>query len=384
MKSSLTGGLRNSSIELLRLVSMLMIVGFHYIIANPDMQWLVQQQVSFSKFVYQFIYMGGGWIGNFIFFTISVWFLLDRHLSLRDSLRRVWILERELLFWSFVLFGILCIAKYKGAYDGGILGIVLNTIFPLLTGMWWYPTSYALFLIFLPFLVQGLKALGKQNHAHLAICVFILWGVLSLIPYPSITLDLNKRGVFVFLYWFVLLSYYRWYMPKLKDKTCYMLIAAGLGIELVYWSVASAIFTVTGKGTDLQNFIFDYWHLPTMMIGFGLFVLCERHSFHSSVVNKLAASAFGVYLIHYHPGIYRMWTSWVPLRDVYTSVHPILLGAAVIVGVFCICILLDLIRQGLFAITVNRHSGHWFDCLYERITKRYERAHPKHVKAVEE
>lgn len=40
-----------------------------------------------------------------------------------------------------------------------------------------------------------------------------------------------------------------------------------------------------------------------MMIGFGLFVLCCQHPFHSRFVNYLAASSFGVYLIHYRPGM---------------------------------------------------------------------------------
>lgn len=58
---------RNSSIELLRLFSMLMIVGFHYVLPNTSNDWLLEQPVSIAKFVYQFVYMGGGWVGNFIF-----------------------------------------------------------------------------------------------------------------------------------------------------------------------------------------------------------------------------------------------------------------------------------------------------------------------------
>lgn len=148
--------LRNSSIELLRLYSMLMIVGFHYVISGPDMQYLIESPVSFTKFVYQFIYMGGGWAGNFVFFTISVWFLLDQNLSLRDSLRRVWLLERELLFWSVVLMAILVIAQHEGLYHEGVFWLLPKTVLPLLTNMWWYPTSYALFLLLLPFISQGL------------------------------------------------------------------------------------------------------------------------------------------------------------------------------------------------------------------------------------
>lgn len=373
MKSSLTGKSRNSSIEVLRLVSMLMIVGFHYVIASSDADWLSRQPIGTTKFMYQFVFMGGGWVGNFIFFTISVWFLLGRDLSLTDSLRRIWIMERELLFWSITLFCVLIIGHGQGWYTESLLGVVPKTVLPLLTDMWWYPTSYALFLLLLPFLTQGMKALGKKRHRQLAICLFVVWGLLAMIPYPEMPLDLDKSGVFVFLYWFILLSYYRWYMSGFSDKQCLMLIMGGLAIEALYWIGTNVLFEFAGKKPELQVFIFDHWKLPTMMIGFGLFLLCERHAFHSKIVNCLASSAFGIYLIHYQPNIYRLWSNHWSLRQMYESSHPILMGAIVIFGVFSVCLALDLVRQLLFAITVNRRPGKWFDKLSKWYTSRSSR-----------
>ena len=361
--------IRNSSVELLRLYAMLMIVGFHYIISNPDMGWLLHQETSFTKFVYQFIIMGGGWVGNFIFFTISIYFLLDRDLSLKDSLRRVWLLEREILFWSFVLLLVLIAAKHEGVYRESVFWLVPKTVFPLLTSMWWYPTSYALFLVFLPFLSEGVKSIGHNNHKRLAIAVFVLWGVFAMVPFPSFVLNLSTHNVFVFIYWFILLSYYKWYL-NISSKKAILLIVSGLLIELIYWSFATVFFESTGKKPRLQNFIFDGWKLPSMMIGFGLFVLCYRHPFHNRFVNYLAASAFGVYLIHYQPGIFRMWTGWFPLKEAYTSAHPILQGAAIVVGVFVACLALDLLRQTLFRMTIDRHAGKWFEKLYARVESR--------------
>ncbi len=364
--------MRNSNIELLRLSAMLMIVGFHYIINNPDMSYIIHQPVTFTKFIYQFIYMGGGWVGNFIFFVISAWFLLDWNLSLKDSLRRVWLLERELLFWSVILMVVLVIARREGFYHEGVLRLLPKTVFPLLTSMWWYPTSYALFLILLPFVALALQKIGRKNHLKLAIGVLVLWGAVALVPFPAMNLDLDSSSVFVFIYWLVLISYCKWNM-NISSKNAIILIISGLLVELIYWSAASLFFTITGKKPGFQNFIFDHWKLPTMMIGFGLFILCYRHPFHSRFVNYLAASSFGVYLIHYQPGIYRMWTGWFPLKDVYTSAHPILQGAIIVVSVFLICLALDLIRQTIFRATIDRHAGKWFEHVYARIEPKISR-----------
>lgn len=43
---------------------------------------------------------GGGKVGVVIFFTISAWFFLDKEQTIKSNLKRIWILEREVLFWS--------------------------------------------------------------------------------------------------------------------------------------------------------------------------------------------------------------------------------------------------------------------------------------------
>ena len=36
-------------------------------------------------------------------------------------------------------------------------------------------------------------------------------------------------------------------------------------------------------------------------------------------------------------------------------------------AIYAICTLLDFIRQALFAVTVDRRRGHWFELLWDRI-----------------
>lgn len=353
---------RNSSVELLRLWSMLMIVGFHYVL-NGDGVWISKQPISVSKFTYQMIYMSGGWIGDFIFFVISVWYLLDRDLSLRSSLRRIWILERELLFWSLTLLAVTIWLRQEGIYSEGIRSWVVRSMLPLSMDVWWYPTSYALFLLFMPFLVRGARALGRDMHKRLALICLILWGFLGLVP--KINYNLSTHSVFVFIYWFILISYYRWYMHALTVKQCWRLIAAGVAVMLLYWSATNILFAWTGKMAKAQIFIFNHWKLPTMMIGFGIFLLVVRTHFYNRVVNFIAASAFGVYLIHSYPPVwFGFITKYMGVEVMYDSRFPILFGAAAIGGIFCVCLMLDMARNVLFHFTVDRHRGRCFDRLY--------------------
>lgn len=353
---------RNSSIELLRLISMLMIVGHHYVrggVIGESGIWVATQQVSVKKFVYQFIYMGGGWIGDCVFFIISVWFLVDGRQTLKGSLKRVWLMERQLLFWSLTLLGVSYILQHVGFFDVSLLSLTAFSCFPLCLNLWWYATSYALFLLFLPFLMTGIKALGRSGHKALALIVLILWGILGMIPH--VQFNLYTGSVFVFIYWFILITYYKWYMRSITIKeSCYIIII-GIFINFLYWIASNLIFVYTGRFVSLQNFPSDHWFISSMLIGFGMFSLAIENEWHSSFVNMLAGSAFGVYLIHTYGTVPFIWDRISSIRIAYNSNSSILFGACVIISIFTICLLLDLIRQFLFSVTFDRHKGRLFD-----------------------
>lgn len=86
---------RNSSIELLRIISMILIV-FHHFAFHGGFKWQTNS-VTISHFWYNFIY-GGGKIGVNIFVLISGYFLIDRKTSVFSYIRRI------LKFWGQVFF----------------------------------------------------------------------------------------------------------------------------------------------------------------------------------------------------------------------------------------------------------------------------------------
>lgn len=77
---------RNSSIELLRIISMILIV-FHHFAFHGGFKWQTNS-VTISHFWYNFIY-GGGKIGVNIFVLISGYFLIDRKTSVCSYIRRI-------------------------------------------------------------------------------------------------------------------------------------------------------------------------------------------------------------------------------------------------------------------------------------------------------
>lgn len=77
------------------------------------------------RFLLQFLFVSGGKVGVVIFFAISAWFMADAATGVKASFRRVWMLEKEALFYGVVL-GFGCYLTI----DGVGLGALLHGVFP--------------------------------------------------------------------------------------------------------------------------------------------------------------------------------------------------------------------------------------------------------------
>ena len=353
-RNSNGGGQRNSSIELLRIIAMFMILAHHSIIHNG--YDVLKLPLGPERIFFQLVMAGGGKVGVVIFFSISAWFFLDKEQTIKSNLKRVWIMERELLFWSLIL------VTFYLVFDRADLGmkLMVKSVMPLSMGLWWYATAYAIFLALLPFLAKGLKALGRKYHLALASTVLVIWGLTSFIPGMIGISD----GFFGFIYLFILISAYKWHLRPLSIKQTWALTAVGVGFVLLY----TAASTVLGL-FDINKgiFITGDWKLPVVMIGFGMFLLFDRVTFHSRIINRIAQSAFAVYLItDYAASEKLLWTRLFNLQDLYHSPLAILQILGILLAIYAICTLLDFIRQALSAVTIDRRRGHWFDLLWNK------------------
>ena len=348
---------RNSSIELLRIIAMFMILMHHFIVHNG--YDISQLPLGPEKIFFQLIMAGGGKVGVVIFFSISAWFFLDREQTIKSNLKRVWIMERELLFWSLILMAFYLV------FDRADLGmkLMVKSVMPLSMDLWWYATAYAIFLALLPFLSKGLKALGREYHLALAATMLVIWGLTSFIPGMVRISD----SFFAFIYLFILISAYKWYLRPLSTKQIWALTLAGAGFVLFYTAV-SIILGLFGINKGI--FITRDWKLPMVMIGFGMFLLFDRVTFHSRIINRIAQSAFAVYLItDYAASEKLLWVQLFNLQDLLQQPLAILRILGILLAIYVVCTLLDFIRQALFAITVDRRRGHWFELLWNKVSE---------------
>lgn len=353
---------RNSSIELMRLVAMLMIVGAHFCTFALDVTKL--PFTSYRMLLQATIYPMGK-IGVVMFFAISAWFITEKG-GIRTALRRVWLLEREVLFWSVALAASSLIIAPQSI--GG--KTVLASFFPLISGLWWYPTAYAIFLVLGPFAAEGLKLLGRGKHAALAITMFIVWTLLHGF-WPIDGMSLGGSNYAMFLYLYVLITYYRWYMQPMSRRVAWTLTAIGFGIIALWQVLFSAFSWKTGKLSWMADFLsFSESKIAVLAAGFGLFALFSSREFSNRFINTLASAAFGVYLITEYPVVRTLlWGKVSGIRTYVASPLFVIYSLAIVFAVFVVALVISLLRYALFFVTIDRHRGAWFDALWNRCSQ---------------
>lgn len=353
--NSPTHRMRNSNIEAIRLVAMLMVVLNHNVWPNyVDPNWGKIPATCLRLLVSLLSQWGG--VGDCLFFFISAWFLCNEKQSLRKNIARCWKLEKQLWFWA-VLTALAAVSlwKYQNRLQtASLVKLTIHTVFPFITATWWYPTSYMLFLIVCPFLTRGLRVLTYTQHATLCIILLMLFGFLpASIAFPN---DL-AYSVALFLYLYVVMTFIRWHNPNfVTTHYARRLILFGLFIGMGSQVVAVAALPQSGiLGALWMN---CPRCIPSICIALGIIVLAINHKpRYSRLVNKMAAGTLAVYLLVTSDAVHDGLTIAAKHFPLYAGVGAIGLSVCVALLIYIFAIALDCVRQLLYSATIDRNEA---------------------------
>lgn len=157
-------------------------------------------------------------------------------------------------------------------------------------------------------------------------------------------------------------------MEPFTTRQVWLTTGIGLGFFLLY---TCASITLSLLGHDMGIYITGAWKLPVIMVGFGVFLLFDRVTFHNRTINRIAQSAFAVYLItEYAVSEKLLWVRLFNLQNLYQQPLAILQILGILLAIYAACTLIDFIRQALFAVTIDRHRGRWFELLWNKSSKQ--------------
>ena len=336
---------RNYRIDMLRAISMLLIVVQHYVV------WGVKNSQN-ALFDTSTVYGGGNYIlmeafyltsciGVNCFVMISGYYLLEKYYFRWKSLMNLWVTT---MFYAVSLY--LVTAKMSGNFNWREL---VNCFFPIWSRQYWFISTYMVVILLAPFLAILTNGLIKKSYQKLLIILFV---ISFMVPYGS--QFAGGQSVLWMTFVFLLAGYIRRYgfIELIADNAGKIAVFLCLAYTLTFYLVdAIRLNHIFGEGFQLHAFASDS---PIFFLSLVCFLLTIRKEqrLDSSWMKysvKIAPYILAVYLIHMNRNFYPfIWKFFIPQTfSIPMALHAVIVSSII----FILCIAIDYIRVKLFRIT---------------------------------
>ncbi len=286
--------MRNSNIELFRIITMLFIVAHHYVFNSGLLNAegpILTNSIS-PKSIFLLIFGAFGKTGINCFVLITGYFMCCSKLTVKKFAK----LFFEIEFYTIVIWLIFLILGYEVFSVSNFVKMLL----PIKSISNGFSSCYLAFMLFIPFLNILIKSINEKQHVILLILCLTLYTIIGTLPGFGITMN--------YVSWFIVLyfmgSYLRIYDKKIFSNTLFWGIAT---LFLFILSILSIII-MTYLGKDSFYFLIDSNKFLATTLALSAFIFFKNLNIKNSVfINTIAASTFGVLMIHANSDSMRKW-----------------------------------------------------------------------------
>jgi surface polysaccharide O-acyltransferase-like enzyme len=361
---------RQTGLDLLRILSMLMIVTLHVLRHGG----VLSAATATGPALFCWTLEALSYAGVNCFVLLSGYFLVRGTFRLRRLLR-LWV---QVLFYSIALY---LIAVLCGAESFSVVRTV-KFLLPTLLRKYWFFTAYFSLVLLSPFLNLLLLRLSKrQFQLLLAVLVglFCVWP--NLLAFSDLLPFGDGRSVCWFVTLYCVAAYLRLYPAEPPRTVClavwfgcslvtaaehflYLRFLDGTGFAALFGDAASRLPTLFYANNSV----------PVLGAAVALFLFFRSVTVSRERVRKAAARVsaltFGVYLIHDHESVRKGLWGALHLSDYADSARIYWLTPVVCLAVFAVCLAIEQLRQ-LFFCPLERAS--FLDKPDERLRAYLER-----------
>ena len=355
---------RNANMELLRLISMLMIIFLHAL-GKSNLLVNLYAEPSLNG-VIAWVLEAMSLCAVNVFILISGYFLIDS----KFKLGRLVELICEMVFYSLGAF-LICILLGVDIHEEIDIHFLLHTVFPVHMELYWFLSTYVLVYIMLPIIQAGVKNISqKQFRIVLNLLLIYECGFKSFLPFRF---EEDKMGynLLWFITVFLLGAYIKQYGARRLNKPCRGLILYFLNVALIIFEsfVIGRVFIKHGRLGKLLHVTMDYNHLFVLLAALGIFAaflsMKPMKEKAGRVICALSPMALGIYLAHENLSLRYNWQKWLGIYDTLDKPTPEFLGRLLlaVVIVFVCGLAIDWIRIQIFKL---------FKLLFGKIFKKNE------------
>ncbi len=332
---------RRSNLELLRIVSMILIVAHHYSVHGG----FILPNMNFNKVFIQILSLGGK-LGVDCFVLITGYFMIQSKFRLEKAVK----LWAQIWFYSVLFMGIF----YGFGFAEFQLEMFIKSIMPITYSMYWFATTYLVLYILTLFLNPAIKRMSRKQHLALIWTLGTLWSILP--TFTNGDFGYSSLGLFVLLYFIG--SYFRLHPSKWTNQ-CARSFLFGI---IMYGIIIAFVFLIDFLSVEFPELAGNETYLAgenkvtTILCAIGLFLGFKnlKMAYHPWL-NRFASSMFSVYLIQENYFIHPMlWKEWFRNRMYSWSsrlwIHAIVcILIVIVVGVIIDQLRIFLIEKPIFS-----------------------------------
>ena len=348
---------RKGNFELLRVISMLAIVIFHF----SDWGGLLYIDNIPNRLFGQFINIGGN-IGVNLFVLISGYFLVNSKFKTKKILKvilEVWVYSVVIALIAFA-FGI--------RKDSTLL---IKSFLPISYNMYWFATMYVGIYLLFPIINKLINNLNRKKHKNVVILLGIM---LSAIPTFLIGSNPFCSELIWFIYLYIVAGYIRKYDIKFMNNNKKNILIITILILLIFL-INVLIISIELKLEIKKGILVKYLKTTNMnslimlILSIYIFMFFKNMNIkNNKVLSILAKSSFAVYLIHINVITTEyLFYKIIKIQNYYNANLLVLMGYVLIVTItiYLICTLIEIIRIKLIEEPIFKIKK--FDKYFEKV-----------------
>lgn len=335
--------MRNSSLEILRIIAMFCIICSHYMVHGGVAKANIEP--GFNMYLIGITFLGN--LGSDIFFLISGYFLIKSKFDAKKAIKLIF----QVVFYSVCIYFFLLITGFVSFNSKQIFEVFFPTIFR----KYWFFTAYIVFYILSPYINLFFNQLSRKTHFSLIATMLVLW---CFIP-SFFGQGMMGTELLQFFMLYSIGAYIRLYPDCSLMKKQKGAILAIVSLALIL------IFKVAFMYSSTANMFYKPLTARTSFLVVGLavgllIIFLKMKPRDLPIINTISSCVFGVYLIHDNSFLRPLlWKGFLKNSTYATSPMLIVHMILSVIFVFVVCAVIEFIRQKIiekpFMLFVNKY-----------------------------